>query len=1322
MKFHKFSVKFLLRQGLIFALILSVVMPAVLIQPATIVYADKLGVCGIPGKDGPTITLNGVLNSYYPGAANVAAGATSIPVGTARAGGGTAIAAGDLLLVVQMQGADLDGNNDERYGDGVGTAGIAGDTVVFSAANAYAGGNLAANFSAGQYEYVVATTPVIAGSVTISSGLVNDYFSATFGTQGQRTFQVIRVPQYSNATLNGTVTALHWDGSTGGIVAFDVAGALDWNGNTVDVSTLGFRGGGGRQLTGNTGGANTDYRTLSTFNANGSKGEGYAGTPRYVNNNGVLLDNGAVNEGFLNGSSGRGASGNGGGGSTDGSPGSNSQNSGGGGGGNGGYGGIGGNTWNSGLIRGGFGGAPFPGSAPRLILGGGGGAGTTNDGTGVSAAGFASSGAAGGGVVMIRAGTIDGTGTINANGGTANQTVLNDGGGGGGAGGSVVVIARNGLGGVGALTITAVGGNGGVTWPLQVPGTTGAGFTNNHHGPGGGGGGGFIFTSGPLAASNVSGGLNGTSTNDNDAFGATPGDPGTLITNITPTTIPSSISGANCVPVALTTIKTTSTPNVAAGSTATYTITVSNVAGAGGASGVDISDVLPTGFTYASTDLVTLSTNTIRTVTTNPAVGATEPTWGTFMIPGGGSVSITFTVNVNAATPPGTYQNPATATFFDPVRTTPTATLTSTYDPASSTGEDVTVANTSSADLVVSKTDGVVTVNTGGTTTYTLTLTNNGPSPANNATISDPPAAGLTKTAIGTCTAAGGAVCPTVGAGAGQMNIANLEAGTVVVPTLPNGGSISFSLTVNVTATSGSVTNIFTATPPAGITDPTPATATDTDTVTATPLVDLSLTKTIDNPSPIIGDTVNYTITITNRSLTTAATNVVVDDQLPLGLAFNSATPSIGAFSNITGDWTITTLAANTSATLLLNVTVTQAGLITNTAEIVASDQPDPNSTPNNQNPTEDDQASVSFGGLFDPPTGIKSFTEAGLPVLEFRLVWINSGNTTAINVQVTDAIPTGTTYLNGSLTCAPQGSSTNAAAATLPLNTALVNSFCAFDPINNRIQWQGSIGSDNGNLTEAAAANEIVITFRVTVNNGVNQVLNFGTSRSDTDGDGDFTNETIAGISLIDSNQVVWIRNTSPDGDGGGNSNGNNRPSRASTGGGFLIPVTGFAPNAVTELKASARPVYNSTDFTIEIPVIKVNTSIVGVQQKDGSWDVSWLLNQVGWLNGTAYPTWTGNSVLTGHVVNINGKPGIFYKLKDLNPGEYVFVYNLGYRYTYKVVSNKSVQPDDITVLQHEDKAYLTLVTCDAYDEETGAYLKRIAVRAVLVDVREAK
>ncbi len=95
---------------------------------------------------------------------------------------------------------------------------------------------------------------------------------------------------------------------------------------------------------------------------------------------------------------------------------------------------------------------------------------------------------------------------------------------------------------------------------------------------------------------------------------------------------------------------------------------------------------------------------------------------------------------------------------------------------------------------------------------------------------------------------------------------------------------------------------------------------------------------------------------------------------------------------------------------------------------------------------------------------------------------------------------------------------------------------------------------------------------------------------------------------------------------------------------------------------------------------------------------------------------------MLTAHVVNADGKAGVFSKLKALGLGEYIFVYNSGYRYTYQVVSNTIVQPNDASVMKHEDRPYLTLITCDTYDEKTGTYLHRVAVHAVLVDVRPVR
>ena len=267
-------------------------------------------------------------------------------------------------------------------------------------------------------------------------------------------------------------------------------------------------------------GTNTDYVTLASVNVNSSKGEGTAGTPRFLNNGGVLLDNGAAVEGYPNGSYGRGAPGNAGGGSTDGDVAGNSQNSGGAGGGNGGVGGRGGNTWSSNLAIGGEPGATFAqNTAARAVMGGGGGAGTTNDGTGGVAGGFSSSGAAGGGLVILVLKNITTAGTINVNGASADNSVINDGSGGGGAGGSILVYGATGLNNVTAL---AKGGNGGTN--------TGGGVA---HGPGGGGGGGVIYSSATLnVASSAANGTCGT-TSGGVVYGAANGAAGIFVQTAT---------------------------------------------------------------------------------------------------------------------------------------------------------------------------------------------------------------------------------------------------------------------------------------------------------------------------------------------------------------------------------------------------------------------------------------------------------------------------------------------------------------------------------------------------------------------------------------------------------------------------------------------------------------------------------------------------------------------------------------------------------------------------------------------------------------------
>lgn len=555
------------------------------------VFADKLdgngaAICAIPGKDG-NVTATTQLNTYYSGTgSNVAAGSTSVSVGAGT--GPSGIQKGDLLLIIQMQGADINDTNDDSYGDGNAANNLNKGATDYPAGGVV-NGNLTTNFTAGNFEYAVAANDIGLGSGTINltSPLVNSYSNSDYGAQGQKRYQVIRVPQYNNLDVTGTITAAPWNGQTGGIVAVDVAGKLTFSGSgQIDVNGLGFRGGAGRQLSEAGGGKNTDVVTLSSFNANGSKAEGIAGTPKYLYDPArtTPLDTGV--EGYPGGSYGRGAPGNAGGGGTDGRPSVNDENAGGGGGSNGGVGGKGGRTWNTALPFGGDGGAVFPASARRLVLGGGGGAGSTNNGTGTPDNGYASSGAPGGGIVMVRAGTIAGIGTINANGATPTMVPANDASGGGGAGGSVLVISQNST-IPGGITINASGGKGGTN--------TGGG---SPHGPGGGGGGGAVYISPNTATINLDGGKPGTTNNDATNFGgATAGLGVSGAVPTTPTDATTSISGAGCLIQAA---KSTSTPGpMAAPGTATYTITVSNPSGSNRPEAREVvitDDSLPGGF------------------------------------------------------------------------------------------------------------------------------------------------------------------------------------------------------------------------------------------------------------------------------------------------------------------------------------------------------------------------------------------------------------------------------------------------------------------------------------------------------------------------------------------------------------------------------------------------------------------------------------------------------------------------------------------------------------------------------------------------------
>jgi uncharacterized repeat protein (TIGR01451 family) len=1002
---------------------------------ATIVTVVQPLICATPGRDGAGGTITGVVNTYFaPAAGTLAAGATSVVIG-AGTGATTPIAAGDLLLFIQMQDASINSTNTGAYGDGT-----PGDPATGSSALA----------SSGVFEFVTATNAVVIGGGTLQftgtgtgGGLLNSYAKgAATGTQGQQTYQVIRVPQYTSATLSNGLVPLTWNGSVGGVLAIDVSAQLTLGG-TVTLDALGFRGGGGRILAGTGTGANTDYVTLSTNLANSSKGEGIAGTPMYVAPGTITLTTTATNtgaEGLPAGSYARGAPGNAGGGGTDGDPVGNSENSGGGGGGNGGTGGLGGYGWNSftalNSTDGGFGGATFPATTSALVMGGGGGAGTTNDGSyytssgshnadcGANCTGIYSSGGAGGGIAIIHAGSVTGTGTISAN-GRSTLSTDNDSTGGGGAGGSIEVFANSG--GLTGLTISAAGGSAGNAWPETAPGT----FSGARHGPGGGGAGGVAILTGAPTAINVAGGNNGYTNTAQDSYGATPGQAGisSIVHIITET--PGTQSGAYCAGADLSVTNSGLPAVVAPGGAITYTQTVTNNGPLDAVNAV-FSEAIPANTTFAS-----ITTPAGWTCTT-PAVGAT----GNISCTNPNVLSLatsTFTVVVNVAA--GTINGTQIADVDNITSGTSDPNLANNSATALTT-----VSLATGADLITTMTSSSPTTLAGTTVTMTAVVKNQGPGAAGASNFSEPLDL---NTTFASMVIPAGWTCslPAVGTN-----------GTIYcsATTIAVGASSTFAAVLNVPATVASGTTITeTGTASSATPDPNPSNnAASATTVVATAgQADLAVTSTATPTLISPGNNITYTQTVTNNGPATVTngtvTSVTFTDTIPtnttLAQAFvqpagwTCASPAVGATGTVSctlnaGQTIVKGGTVNFPLVVKVNAGPVPAPppagtIISNTANInnaPCSATQDPNCANNSSTTTVTvalpSQADVSIVKTASPEP-VNQGTN-----LTYTLKVTNAGPAVAQGVAVSDPLPAQVTYASSSTS---QGTCTYTAATT---------------------------------------------------------------------------------------------------------------------------------------------------------------------------------------------------------------------------------------------------------------------------------------------------
>jgi large repetitive protein len=167
-------------------------------------------------------------------------------------------------------------------------------------------------------------------------------------------------------------------------------------------------------------------------------------------------------------------------------------------------------------------------------------------------------------------------------------------------------------------------------------------------------------------------------------------------------------------------------------------------------------------------------------------------------------------------------------------------------------------------------------------------------------------------------------------------------------------------------------------------------------------------------------------------------------------------------------------------------------------------------------------------------------------------------------------------------------------------------------------------------------------------------------------------------------------------------------------------LPRTGFAPGEVTLLPLQPTDMRYAPlgDFWIEISKLDVQIPIVGVPFGDQGWNLTWLGDQAGYLEGTAYPTHAGNSAITAHTYLPDGQAGPFVDLRTLTYGDRIVVHMGTQLYYYEVRENRRVGPGNLSVLKHEDYPWLTLITCEEYSAGLDDYRYRRVVRAVLVKI----
>jgi uncharacterized repeat protein (TIGR01451 family) len=452
-------------------------------------------------------------------------------------------------------------------------------------------------------------------------------------------------------------------------------------------------------------------------------------------------------------------------------------------------------------------------------------------------------------------------------------------------------------------------------------------------------------------------------------------------------------------------ITTDSASSVVPGIADTYAIVVTNN-GPSTVSSITLTDAIPGAL--------------LNPVFGTPSAGnydSSTGVWSGLSLANGQSVSITLT---------GTIAPTATGSLTNTVTVAPPAGVTDT-----NTGNNVasdTDTLTPQADLSITTTDNRASVVPGTPDTYTIVVSNNGPSTVSSITLTDAIPGALLNPIFGIPSA--GSYDPSTGVWSGLS--------------LASGQSVSITLTGTIApAATGSLTNTVTVAPPAGVTDTNTGNNAASDTDTLTPQADLSITETDNRTSVVPGTLDTYTIVVSNNG-PSAVTGASVSDPLPVGVtgvtwmetgntgggSVNGPTNGVGALA------TTVNLPVNASVTFSFTATIdpSATGSFANTATVsppvgVTDPTPGNNSFTDTDNLTpEADLSITNTDGATDVTPGTSD---------SYTIVVTNNGPSTAVNSEVTDLFPSAITSVSWTAV-ASAGSSVGAASGTGPIDTGV--------------------------------------------------------------------------------------------------------------------------------------------------------------------------------------------------------------------------------------------------------------------------------------------